>query len=368
MATAVVDRRPRDPLTARWEALGTSVVVQVTQADALEAVIRIVDAELRAIDNAASRFRPDSELERLNAAGGRRLLVSPLLLDALAAAIRAAELTDGAVDPTLGDALVLAGYDRDWRQLDPPADPPAGPQATAPWGSGTDADTRAGRALRPLLLTVRRARSWELIELERDPPAARLPGGIRVDLGATAKALAADRAADAAAREARVGVLVSLGGDIATAGRAPDAGWLVHVTDDHRSPPTGDPAPAQAPAPGAARAPAPAPAPAPGQTIAISSGGLATSSTTVRRWNHAGRTMHHILDPRDGRPVDRAWRTASVAAASCLDANIASTAAIVIGSAAAAWLAERSLPARLVGHDGCVETVGAWPAGEASGR
>ncbi len=332
MATAVADPRPRDALTACWEALGTSVVVRATQADALEAVVRIVEAELRAIDRAASRFSPDSELERLNAAGGRRLLVSPLLLDALAAAIRAAELTDGAVDPTLGDALVLAGYDRDWRQLDPPADPPAGRQAP-----------------RPLLLTVRPARSWELIELEHDPPAARLAGGIRVDLGATAKALAADRAAHAAARAAGVGVLVSLGGDIATAGRGPDAGWLVHVTDDHRSPP---------PDPGAGA----------GQTIAISSGGLATSSTTVRRWNHAGRTMHHILDPRDGRPVDRAWRTASVAAGTCLDANIASTAAIVIGSGAAAWLAERSLPARLVRHDGGVETVGAWPGADAPTR
>ncbi len=118
----------------------------------------------------------------------------------------------------------------------------------------------------------------------------------------------------------------------------------MRVTDDHRSSPT-----------------------AGGQTIAVFSGGLATSSTTVRRWMRGGRTMHHILDPRDGQPVDRAWRTASVAAASCLDANIASTAAIVLGSAAVPWLVDRRLPARLVGHDGQVETVSAWP-GEASVR
>jgi thiamine biosynthesis lipoprotein len=309
-----------DPLCATWDALGTTVVLRVTRSDALDPARRAVENELRAIDAAASRFRVDSELERLNAAGGRRVPASPMLIEALEAAVRAAELTDGAVDPTLGDALMLAGYVKDWPQLEPPVD-----------GSGSRP--------RELVLTARRTRAWESIELGDTPPTARLSAGIRVDLGATAKALAADRAARTAAHETTAGVLVSLGGDIATAGPPPRSGWLVHVTDDHRSPPT-----------------------APGQTIAIPGGGLATSSTTVRQWIHAGRTMHHILDPHDGQPVDRAWRTVSVAAASCLDANIAATAAIVLGAAASDWLADRGLPARLVARDGQVATVGDWPA------
>jgi thiamine biosynthesis lipoprotein len=165
-----------------------------------------------------------------------------------------------------------------------------------------------------------------------------LPRGIRLDLGATAKGWAADRAAEAAALAAGCGVLVSIGGDIATSGTAPAGGWHIRVTDDHRSQPT-----------------------APGQTIAILSGGLATSSTTVRRWRRDGQTMHHIIDPGTGVPAQTPWRTVSVAAASCAEANIATTAALVKGSAAPAWLGETELPARLIDHDGRVLSLGDWP-------
>ena len=132
--------------------------------------------------------------------------------------------------------------------------------------------------------------------------------------------------------------LVSLGGDIATSGGAPEGGWRIRVTDDHRSHHS-----------------------APGQTIAIHSGGLATSSTAVRRWSHAGHTMHHIIDPRTGAPVKDTWRTVSVAAATCADANIAATAALVRGARAAGWLAGLGLPARLLDWQGNVTAVGDWP-------
>jgi thiamine biosynthesis lipoprotein len=134
------------------------------------------------------------------------------------------------------------------------------------------------------------------------------------------------------------GVLVALGGDIAVAGPTPAEHWSVRVTDDHRSDPD-----------------------APGQTVRIGSGGLATSSTAVRRWRHAGHTMHHVIDPATGLPVTDTWRTVSVAAASCADANIAATAAIVLAGRAPSWLAERELPARLVRADGEVATVAGWP-------
>jgi FAD:protein FMN transferase len=111
------------------------------------------------------------------------------------------------------------------------------------------------------------------------------------------------------------------------------------VTDDHRSDAT-----------------------SPGQTVSIRSGALATSSTTVRRWSHEGRTMHHILDPSTGRPAKTCWRTVSVAAESCAHANIACTASLVRGRAALDWLIELELPARLQDQDGSVTTIGRWPA------
>ena len=312
--------------TETWPALGTTAVLRYTGSPE-PAVRAAVEREIDAIDTAASRFRDDAELARVNAAGGARVSISPLLHDAVQLAIRAAELTRGAVDPTLGEALIATGYDRDWRELNAvPADAPL---------------TAGDR------LVVRRQRTvlWEGVELtDGDPPTIRLPPGVVLDLGATAKALAGDRAA-VAGREAATtkakpapAVLVALGGDIATAGPAPEDGWRIHVTDDHRAGPT-----------------------APGQTISIQSGGLATSSITARRWRHDGQTMHHILDPRTGEPVRTPWRTVSVAAATCADANIASTAAIVLGEEAAGWLAGQGLPARLVALDGTTTVQGGWP-------
>ncbi len=301
---------------AQWEALGTSVVLKVTDPTALEQARAIVERELDAIDRACSRFRADSELSRLNAAGGRRVEVDKLLIEALQVALRAAELTDGDVDPTLGEALVLAGYDRDWGLLAPP---------------GQDAT--------PLRVHAQVHAGWRTVELDPEHHTVRVPSSISLDLGATAKAWAADRAARAVELATGTGTLIGLGGDIATSGVAPAAGWHVRVTDDHRSDLS-----------------------APGQTVSIVDGGLATSSTAVRRWSQAGQEMHHIIDPDTYAPVRDTWRTVSVAAANCTDANIASTAALVKADSAPAWLEELGLPARLVDPEGRVRTVGAWPA------
>ena len=290
---------------ASWPALGTTASVYVTNADALEPARAAVEQELGAIDRACSRFRDDSDLMRANARAGHPAPVGPLLAEAIAVALRAARLTGGMVDPTIGEALVLAGYDRDFAQLRPTTGP----------------------------LRAVRVPGWHAVKLDREHALLTLPRGVLLDLGATAKALAADRAAAAAARAAdNAGVLVNLGGDIAVAGIAPAQGWTVGVGDDHRGPAD--------------------------QTLTIRGGGLATSSTVVRCW---GPGRHHIIDPRTGIPAGPHWRTASVAAASCVDANTASTAAIVLGPSAPAWLAERDLPARLVARDGAVTIVGSWP-------
>jgi thiamine biosynthesis lipoprotein len=311
---------PQAPASARWEALGSTAVLQVTDPDALERARVIVELELEGLDRACSRFRADSDLERVNAGAGRFVPAGELLIEAVQVALRAAELTNGDVDPTVGNALVLAGYDRDWRLLSTPAE-------------------ELEQVSRPVTIRASITPGWRAIEVDRERSAIRIPTGVRLDLGATAKAWAADRAADAVHEATGVGGLVSLGGDIATAGAAPEGGWQIYVTDDHRYPRGRQ-----------------------GQTISIRSGGLATSSTAVRRWSHEGQTRHHIIDPLSGEPVTGTWRTASVAAETCLDANIASTAALVRAGSASAWLEQLGLPARLVSIEGATQLVSGWPA------
>ena len=96
--------------------------------------------------------------------------------------------------------------------------------------------------------------------------------------------------------------------------------------------------------------------------VTIHDGGLATSSTAARRWRRGGDILHHILDPRTGRPAAPVWRTVSVAAATCADANTAATAAIIRGRQAIGWLTGLGLPARLVALDGTVRTLADWPS------
>jgi len=291
-----------------WKAFGTTAVLAVTNPDELAAASRGVRDVLAAVDRACSRFREDSEITAVNAAGGAPVRVSQMFVRAARCALGAARITGGDLDPTIGTSMRVAGYDRDFAAI------------------------RAGAPVR-----FTRAAGWRCVALDEERGLIRVPPGVELDFGATAKALAADLAA----RGARVegGVLVSIGGDIATAGRPPEAGWPVRVTDDHE-----------------------ADADEPGQTVALRSGGLATSSTTVRRWRRGSAELHHVLDPATGAPAAGPWRTVTVAAASCVDANIASTTAIIRGDRAPEWLATTGLPARLVGADGSVMLAAGWPA------
>ena len=298
--------------TSVFGALGTTAQVTVADAHALPAAVSLVERELEAIDLACSRFRDDSELTALNRSEGRELAVSPLLVAAISVAVEAARSTAGAVDPTVGRSVSGLGWDLDFSVVVARSEPES--------------------------IEIVPAGGWRAIRIDRSRGTVRIPRGIELDLGATAKALAADRSARAVAQASGTGVLVSLGGDIAIAGPVPDGGWPIRVTDDHRNP-----------------------ASAPGQTIALTGGGLATSSTTVRRWRAGGAERHHIVDPRSGLPATEIWRTVSVAAKSCVDANVASTAAIVHGRDALRWLAAARLPSRLVTTDGKVFRAANWP-------
>jgi len=284
---------------------GGHAVVAVTDQAGLSAALAHVKRTVAAFDLACSSFREDSELALLNRSPGEDVVVSKLLFDAVREAIRAARLTDGAVDPTVGQSLIAL-------RINPPL---------------SDQPVR-----------IEPVPGYTVVRLDEPNSSIRLPAGAQLDLGATAKALAADSAAAAARAAAGCGVLVGLCGDIAVAGEAPEGGWQIRVTDDHRD------------------------ANAPGQCVAIQAGGLATSSVTVRRSGDGPDAVHHLINPGTGLPVDGPWRTVSVTAASCMDANTASTAAIVLGEHAPEWLEENGLPARLVAHDGAVTHVAGWPA------
>jgi thiamine biosynthesis lipoprotein len=349
-----------------WRVFGTTAVLLVTVPDALEQARRLADSQLAAIDLACSRFRRDSELTALNTADGAARTVSVVFADLIAAALRAARLTDGDVDPTCGQALVDLGYDRDFAlvqaaSLDQPrpadtATASTGLASTGPASTGlastglaSTGPANTGPADASLADTPRadtrpsgkadRVAGWRSVELDPAILRVRLMRGAQLDLGATAKAWAADRCAELIAAELGCGVLVSLGGDISVAGPPPADGWRVRVTDDHAAAPD-----------------------APGQTVTITEGGLATSSTTVRTWTTRGHQVHHIIDPATGESARSPWRTVSVAAGNCVDANTASTAAIIRGGAALQWLRDSGLPARLVRTDGTVETTAGWPS------
>jgi thiamine biosynthesis lipoprotein len=321
------------------DALGTTARMVIWPAQNLIKVLAVVDRELDMLDRQASRFRGDSEVSRLYSAGAGSYVISDGLAEAVGIALAAARWTDGLSDPTVGTSLISLGYDRDFTRIEP------GALATP---SSRD-----------------RPPGWLAVRLDEN--VLTVPDRLMLDLGATAKGLGADRAARAAyAAAGGGGVLVSLGGDMAVAGRPPVGGWPVLVADEHRQTraarniAAGGQRLAQDGRASGAR-PSPEIDPAVAQQIRLSRGGLATSSVTCRRWLRGGTALHHIIDPRTGMPASGPWRTVSVVAASCAEANAASTAAIVAGDEARDWLTAQGLPARLIGHDGLVRHTGGWP-------
>ena len=314
---------------AIWRALGTKVHLLVVDGDV--GVARdAVEATLAHVDATYSRFRPDSELSHVNGLPDETVHVSDLLARAIGAALRAAAATDGLADPTVGRAVRAIGYDADFGSLpgcDTSAIRRALPAGDAPIASGP-------------VVRIERVPGWRAVRFDAAARTVTLPRGVELDLGSTGKALAAELAAGAAAERLGpgAGVLVSLGGDIAIAGACPDGGWQVAVAEDSRTDPNDI-----------------------NEVVSLAAGGMATSSTTVRRWRRDGVDVHHTVDPRTGAPATSPWRTATVVARTCTDANAAATAAIVRGADALSWLASLGLPALLVGIDGSVVRAGGWP-------
>ena len=294
-----------------WRAWSCTVRIVTDDQRVLGAAVQDLDATLHRVDQLASRFRADSAVSRANGYPGKPIAIPRELVDLVGCTLDAAEQTEGAVDPTIGLAVARWGYDRDIADI-----PPDGP------------------AVVPM---VRRA-TWRDVRLDRGMGLLTVPPGTALDLGATAKAHTADSVAKTLYRRYGSPVLVELGGDLAVAGTR-TGGWPVSVAEREGGE---------------------------AEVVVLHRGGLATSTTTVRTWQRGGRTVHHIIDPRTGAPADGCWRTATVAAASAVSANTASTAAIVLGEQALDWLAERGLAARLVHRDGSITTTPGWPAHQAA--
>lgn len=289
--------------------MGTLNTVLVDEPGALAEAMAIVQAQISEIDQVCSRFREGSELSRLNGQnGGGEVALSPLLEEAIVAALYTAEMTDGLVDLTVGRCVEEVGYTVTFKDL-----PTEGP---------------------PLQLRVRQVVGWRALEYRPLAHTLRLPDGVALDLGASGKAWAADRAATAVSTRLQASVAVDCGGDIAVRGPAPKGGWPIRVAANVGA--------------------------ADWQDVAIFDGGLATSGTKARRWRRGGVELHHIIDPATGLPARTPWSMVSVAAATCLEANAAATAAVIMGDRAPAWLDDLKLPARLVDGKGELHFAGGW--------
>ncbi len=293
--------------SAVWTDWSCRVRVTVDDSAVLEDARALVVALMDDVSRSIDRFRPDSELSAINAAAGRLVPVSHCTVALLDAALDAAETTGGAVDPTVGLHVRHAGYDTDIESV------------------------RASvQRVRPLEL---RQADWSLVRVDHDLSLAGVPTGLQLDLGATAKAWTADTAANSIADTLGTAALVEIGGDLRVAGDR-DEPWQIDVGE----------VPGQ-----------------PQQRIALTHGGLATSSTVIRRWRTSNGEAHHIIDPRTGQPSTGQWRTATVWAATAVEANAASTAALVLGDEAVAYLNETAQAARLVGKFGQLWTTAGWP-------
>jgi thiamine biosynthesis lipoprotein len=272
----------------------------VLDSDQPAAVLKIVPVWFENWEKTFSRFRADSELNRLNRRAGQWVRVSAALWEVIHLALVAADWTEGIFSPTILNALEAAGYDRTFDAITDSAQPII-PQPDGQW------------------------RSIQRQSLNRS---IWLPPNVRVDLGGIVKGWAADRAAK------KLGVrgpaLIDAGGDIAVSGpRADGAPWPIGVLNPFQ--------PDQ-----------------PFKTLKIARGGVATSGKDYRRWLRDGQWQHHLIDPRTGWPAQTDVLSASVIAPSAFEAEIAAKVIAILGSAqGVAWLeAQPDYAAVIVREDG----------------
>lgn len=253
------------PPPATWTAMGTSVTVEVNGPAVLLDAAR---NRLGELERSWSRFRPESDVSRMNATRGVPVFVSPDTRLLVRHGVEAWRMTGGLCDPSVLDAVIAAGYDRCFSELAGPGSAAVGHGDTAP-RSGVVAPGCAG------------------IVVDDELGSVTLPPGVGFDPGAIGKGLAADLIAEWLLDQGADGAFVSIGGDIRMAGEpAVGDGWRVEV----RTSPEHERVAA----------------------LAMTAGAIATSTTARRRWSVGGEVCHHAIDPRTGRPAVTDVVTAAV--------------------------------------------------------
>jgi FAD:protein FMN transferase len=311
MATATAPERALVTHEAKFRAMGTDVHLLVVGGSVV--LLEHAQRRLEELEARWSRFRPTSELCRLNAADGRPVVVSDDTFALIERACDASKRTAGAFDPTVLPALERAGYDRDFDAIDP--DDPREPTAGEP-APGCD-----GIALDPIVRAVR------------------LPPGVRLDLGGIGKGFAADIVAEELLDAGAAGVCVNLGGDLRVAGESPSGdAWVVEVEipvdrGEHADPPP---------------------------LLALAEGAIATTSRCGRVWRRGTKLQHHVIDPRSGLPAVTPWVSATVVAARAVDAEPLAKAALLAGSVAdaGAVLGDHTACGLLVDTNGVIHPAG----------
>ncbi len=285
--------------THAFEAMGTTVECLLEEdASADGNSFGEVEDEFRRLEEIFTRFDEESELSRLNREGS--LEVGVELLDVTELALDARERTGGRFDPTVHDAVVAAGYDRTFDDLDP--DAPAGDDRGRPCGGRVVVDRASSR-----------------IELGE---------GVHLDFGGIAKGYAVERACDLLAEQGPC--LINAGGDLAVRGRPGQGVWPVEVET-----------------------------PAGAFTLGLESGALATSGSDRRRWRRGGEERHHLIDPASGRPAESDLLRVTVAAGSAVEGEVLAKALYLAGAErAAAEADDLGVPCVLVLRDGGVVTAG----------
>jgi thiamine biosynthesis lipoprotein len=289
-----------------FHAMGTTIALLLPR-DVSERATQSVTDLFATWERALSRFQPDSELSRLNAQVGQPVVVSPLLLSVLTAALDAAEATQGIYDPTLLRQLITLGYDRSFDTL--PRSLPA--TSTMVVGGGC----------------------WRGIQIDRKNRLVTLPEGAQLDFGGIAKGMAVDAALDLLREQGVTAALVNAGGDLGVIG----------------SPPALDHWPIQTPT---------------GDVVALrgSAGAMATSGVGRRQWVQGGQRRHHLIDPRTGASAQSGLWSVTVAADRCMQAEVAAKAALILGpEAGTTFLQHHRLSGLLIREDGTCSATGAWP-------
>ena len=297
-------------VSSRFRAMNTDIALLAPLAgpdfDRAAAIVRRVFMD---VEQALSRFLPGSDLSRLNRSGGSPVPVSPLLYTAVSLALHAARETDGVFDPTVLSALEHAGYDRSFEHVI------AGVRSSSP-----TAHTFA-------------LPDYRAVRCDPDSLTIHLAEGQRLDLGGIGKGLAVDLAlADTSFLPNRC---IAAGGDVAARGTAgPDGEWSVALED------AGE---------------------AGSRSIALRDAAVATSTTLKRRWRVDGQERHHLIDPRTGRPSSSPFRSVSVVAGTCVQADVAAKTALLLGEQGAPFLEQRGLHGLAVRHDASTVATSEWP-------